>query len=52
MEQAIQRMADQQRRAPEAIKAEVVKEEKMDNLRNRIRVTKTLDFLVDQGVIK
>jgi trigger factor len=52
VDQAIQRMADQQRRAPEAVKAEVVKEEKMDNLRSRIRVTKTLDFLVDQAVIK
>ncbi len=52
VDQAIQRMADQQRRAPEAIKAEVIKEEKMDNLRNRIRVTKTLDFLVDQAVMK
>jgi len=52
VEQAIHRMADQQRRAPEAVKAEVIKEEKMDNLRSRIRVTKTLDFLVDQAVIK
>lgn len=52
VDHAIQHMADQQRRAPEAIKAEVLKEEKMDNLRNRIRVTKTLDFLVDQATIK
>jgi trigger factor len=52
IDHSIQHMAEQQRRAPEAIKADLVKEEKIDSLRNRIRITKTLDFLVDQANIK
>jgi trigger factor len=52
IDHSIQHMAEQQRRAPEAIKADLVKEEKIDSLRNRIRITKTLDFLVDHANIK
>ena len=29
-----------------------MKEEKIDNLRNRIRINKTLDFLVEQSTTK
>ena len=52
IDHSIQHMAEQQRRAPEAIKAELVKEEKIDSLRNRIRINKTLDFLVEQSTTK
>jgi trigger factor len=52
IDRSIRQMAEQQRRAPEALKAELVKEEKLDVLKNRIRVSKTLDFLVDHATIK
>lgn len=52
VEKAIAQMAEQQRRAPEAIKAEVLKEKKLDLLKNRIRLSKTLDFLLDQATVK
>ena len=52
IDHSIQHMAEQQQRAPEAIKADLVKEEKIDSLRNRIRIKKTLDFLVGHATQK
>lgn len=52
VDRAVRQMAEQQRRAPEALKAELVKEEKMDLLKNRLRISKTLDFLVDHATVK
>ena len=52
VEQSINRIADQQRRAPEAVKAELAKENKMDRLTGNLRITKTLDFLLDNANIK
>jgi hypothetical protein len=52
IEKAIGQMAEQQRRASEAVKAEVLKEQKLDLLKNRIRLSKTLDFLLDQASVK
>lgn len=49
LERAIGQMADQQRRAQEAVKAELVKGEKMDILKDRIRLAKTLDFVLDHA---
>jgi len=49
LDNTFQKLAEQHHRAPEAVKAEFVKEEKMDALKNRIRVNKTLDFLLDQA---
>jgi trigger factor len=49
LEHAIQEIADQQRRAPEAIKAEIMKEERMESLKRRVLFSKTMDFLVDNA---
>lgn len=52
VEKAIQEMADQRRRAPEAVKAELMKEERMDDLKRRLLIGKTLDFLIDHAMIE
>jgi trigger factor len=52
VEKAMNQIADQQKRAPEAVKAELVKADKMDALKNRIRINKTLDFLLEHASIK
>jgi len=52
VEKAIQQMAEQRRRAPEAVKAELVKEERMDDLKRRLLIGKTLDFLIDHANIE
>lgn len=52
VEQSIARIADQQRRAPEAVKAELAKENRLERLYGNIRITKTLDFLLDHANIK
>lgn len=52
VDQAVQQIADQQKRAPEAVMAELAKEGKMDALKNRIRINKTLDFLLENANIK
>ena len=52
VEKAIQEMAEQRRRAPEAVKAELMKEERMDDLKRRLLIGKTLDFLIDQANIE
>jgi trigger factor len=51
VERSIQQLADQQRRAPEAVKAELIKEKRLDHLKNRVRMTKTMDLLLDQAKI-
>ena len=52
VEQSIARIADQQRRPPEAVKAELAKENRMERMLGNIRITKTLDFLLDHANIK
>jgi len=52
VEKAIQQMAEQRRRAPESVKAELVKEERMDDLKRRLLIGKTLDFLIDHANIE
>ena len=52
VEQAIARMADQQRRPPEAVKAELAKDNRLERLYGNLRITKTLDFLLDHANIK
>lgn len=51
IDKEISKLADQRRRAPEAVKAELVKEDKMDSLKDRVRFSKTIDFLVDHAVV-
>ena len=51
-DQAINQVAEQQKRAPEAVKAELVKSDKMEGLKNRIRINKTHDFLLENASIK
>lgn len=51
VDKEISRIAEQRRRAPEAVKAELVKEDRMDSLIDRIRFSKTVDFLVDQASV-
>jgi trigger factor len=52
VEKRIQQIADQERRAPEAVKAEYLKEEgRMDRLKHRILLSKTADFIVDNAKI-
>lgn len=51
VDKEVSRMAEQRHRAPEAVKAELVKEEKMESLKDRIRFSKTIDFLIDQANI-
>jgi trigger factor len=53
IEKRIQLIAEQERRAPEAVKAEMVKEqEKMDRLKHRILLSKTADFIIDNAEIE
>lgn len=52
LEQSISRIADQQRRAPEAVKAELAKENRIERLQGNLRITKTLDFLLQNANIK
>ena len=52
IEHAVAEIADQQRRAPEAVRAEIRKEDKLEDLRHRILMTKTLDFLLEQAEIE
>jgi trigger factor len=53
VEKRIQQMAEQERKAPEKVKAELVKdEERMDRLKNRILLSKTADFLIDHAKIE
>lgn len=52
LEQSISRIADQQRRAPEAVKAELAKENRLERLQGNLRITKTLDFLLQNANIK
>jgi trigger factor len=51
VEKSIAQIADQERRAPEAVKAELVKKEKMESLKHRILLSKTLDFLFEQAKV-
>lgn len=51
LDKEIGRLADQRRRAPEAVKAELIKEEKMDSLKDRVRFSKTIDFLINNAVV-
>jgi trigger factor len=52
LEKTVNQIADQQKRAPEAVKAELAKEGRMDALKNRIRMNKILDFLLENASIK
>lgn len=52
IDRAINQAADQQKRAPEAVKAELAKADKMDALKNRLQISKTLDFLLENASIK
>jgi trigger factor len=53
VDKRIQQIADQERRAPEAVKAELMKEEgRMERLKDRILLSKTADFIVDQAKIE
>lgn len=52
VEQSISRIADQQRRAPEAVKAELAKDNRLERLQGNLRITKTLDFLLQNANIK
>jgi len=50
LEKRIQQIAEQERRAPEAVKAEILKEEdRMERLKHRILISKTADFILDQA---
>jgi len=51
VEKSINQIADQERRAPEAVKAQLAKQDKIDSLKQRILLSKTLDFLLDQAQI-
>ena len=53
IEKRIQQIAEQERRAPEAVKAEMMKEqERMDRLKHRILLSKTADFIIDNAEIE
>jgi trigger factor len=53
VERRIQQIAEQERRAPEAIKAEMMKErERMERLKHRILLSKTADFVIDNAKIE
>jgi trigger factor len=53
IEKRIQLIAEQERRAPEAVKAEMMKEqEKMDRLKHRLLLSKTADFIIDNAQIE
>ncbi|MCI0411478.1 trigger factor [bacterium] len=53
IEKRIQLIAEQERRAPEAVKAEMMKEqERMDRLKHRILLSKTADFIIDNAQIE
>lgn len=49
IDKTIGEIADQQRRPPEAVKAEIIKEDRMDNLKRRVLFSKTMDFLLDNA---
>ncbi len=52
IEKRIQQIAEQERRAPEAVKAEMMKEpERMERFKHRILLSKTADFIVDNAKI-
>lgn len=53
VENRIQQLADQERRAPEAIRAELMKEqERMERFRHRILLSKTADFIINNAKIE
>jgi trigger factor len=53
VEKRIQQIADQERRAPEAVKAELRKEEdRMERFRHRLLISKTVDFLIDNANVE
>ncbi len=53
VEKRIQLISEQERRAPEAIKAELLKEEdRMDRLKHRILLSKTADFIIDHAKVE
>jgi trigger factor len=53
IEKRIQQMAEQERRVPEAVKAEILKEEeRMDRLKHRILISKTADFILDNANVE
>lgn len=49
IERTIAEIADQQRRPPEAVKAEIAKGDRMDSLKRRVLFSKTMDFLLDNA---
>ncbi|HET6267677.1 MAG TPA: trigger factor [Acidobacteriota bacterium] len=51
VDQAVAQIADQQHRAPEAVMADLKKEERIDSLKDRLKFSKTLDFLLGQAKI-
>jgi len=52
LDKAISEIADQQRRPPEAVKAEIVKEDRMDSLKRRTLLSKTMEFVLDNAKIE
>jgi trigger factor len=52
LESGINLIAVQQRRPSEAVKAELAKDNKMPELKNRLLFSKTLDFLLDKASIE
>ena len=53
VDKRIQQMAEQERKAPEKVKAELLKDEdRMDRLKNRILMNKTADFVVDSSKVE
>ena len=53
VEKRIQQIAEQERRAPEAVKADILKQENgMDRLKHRILIAKTADFILDNANIE
>jgi len=52
VEKEIIPMAEKRHRAPEAVKAELIKEKRLDDLKRRLLIGKTLDFVIDHAKIE
>jgi trigger factor len=53
VDKRVQQIAEQERRAPEAVKADILKQENgMERLKQRLLISKTADFILDQANIE